>query len=282
MSLLPATLYLLERIATWLPGITALLSLRNLARNSHQYSALITLLLLTAGLGTYITSFARTLDDNLIARTYYRIGAKIALIEGAGVIDGVQRPACIGQYGDNHAEHRFDDRPQPAPQIGKGLPSWAILPASEHLRVAGVRALHAWGAIRPVSRWRIRWSTPNCLASTGKTSRASPIFASDFAPLALGTLMNELALEPAGILVSRAFLQKTTLQVGNTIELRGLIAGASQPLLFKIVGVLNLFPTAYPGDQEFFVANLEYIFNELGGPIPYEVSNTKLKVEQKN
>jgi putative ABC transport system permease protein len=37
------------------------------------------------------------------------------------------------------------------------------------------------------------------------------------------------------------------------------------------VGVLDLFPTAYPGEGEFFVANLDYIFMQLGGPVPYYV-----------
>ena len=268
LSLLPATLYLLERIASWLPGTTTLLALRNLARNSQQYSALITLLLLTAGLGTYITSFARTLDDNLIARTYYRIGAKISLIEDAGVIDGdISAQPALGNT-ETTTQNKTTTLPG---DKAKGLPSWAILPASEHLRVAGVRAFARVGRYPANVKVADQVVNATLLGIDREDFPRVAYFRRDFAPLALGTLMNELALEPAGILVSRAFLQKNALQIGNSIELRGLIAGASQPLLFKIVGVLDLFPTAYPADEEFFVANLEYIFNELGGPIPYEV-----------
>ena len=42
---------------------TRLLSLRNLARHHRQHAALMMLLLLTAGLGAYVTSFARTADE---------------------------------------------------------------------------------------------------------------------------------------------------------------------------------------------------------------------------
>jgi len=267
VSLLPPTLHLLEKITTWFPGITLLLALRNLARNSQQYSALLTLLLLTAGLGTYITSFARTLDDNLVARTHYRIGAQVALVEGAGVID----ETGATQQADGGALTQNTNMTAQATDGGQGLPAWAILPASEHLRAEGVRAFARVGRYPANVKVADQVIDAQLYGIDREDFPRVAYFRRDFAPLALGALMNELALEPAGILVSQAFLDKTTLQVGNTIEMRGLIAGASQPLLFKIVGVLDLFPTAYPGDTEFFVANLEYIFNELGGPIPYEV-----------
>lgn len=270
LSALPVMLTGLERIATWLPGSTLLLALRNLARHSQQYSALITLLLLTAGLGAYITSFAHTLDDNLVARTYYRIGAKISLIEAAGVIaDQASVQPTLGNAAKT-TQNAAATTAQSKDNI-QNLPNWAILPASEHLRVPGVQAVARVGRYPANVKVADQVISAELFGIDREDFPRVAYFRRDFAPLALGALMNELALEPSGILVSRAFLQKTMLQVGSTIELRGLIAGTSQPLLFKIVGVLNLFPTAYPGEQEFFVANLEYIFTELGGPIPYEV-----------
>lgn len=262
LHLLPLTLYLLERLATWLPGLTVLLPLRNLARNSRQYSALITLLLLTTGLGAYVTSFARTADENLVARTAYRIGANLVLTEGAGQIDSER---------SNAPPNTTTMTANQATVADKGLPGWAILPVTEHLRVPGVQAVARVGRFQASARTANAVITGELYGIDREDFPKVAYFRRDFAAQSLGALMNELALEPSGILVSRAFLRQSTLQVGDPLQLTGLIAGTNQPLLFKIVGVLDLFPTAYPGQQEFFVANLEYIFTELGGPLPYYV-----------
>jgi putative ABC transport system permease protein len=259
---LPLLLLLLEWLAAGLPGVTALLTLRNLARTHHHFRTLITLLLLTAGLGTYVTSFARTADENLIARTYYRIGAPVALVEGAGVID--RGGIAIAQTDSATATTA-------AINVETGLPSWAILPVDEHLQVDGVLAAARVGRYQASVRTAETVINGELYGIDREDFPSVAYFRRDFAPLSLGALMNELALEPAGILVSRRFLTRTTLQIGDTMQVTGLIAGTNQPLTFKIVGVLDLFPTAYPDEQEFFVANLEYIFNELGGPIPYYV-----------
>jgi putative ABC transport system permease protein len=262
LHLLPLVLALLERITAWLPGITALLSLRNLARNTAQYNTLITLLLLTAGLGTYVTSFARTSDENLLARTAYRIGASMALTEGASPLDAAQTNA--------ESTAATNNTNQPAAQE-KGLSGWAMLPVAEHLRVAGVEAVARVGRFQANARTANALITGELYGIDREDFPKVAYFRRDFAPLTLGALMNELALEPSGILVSRTFLKANTLNVGDPLQVTGLIAGTNQPLLFKIVGVLDLFPTAYPSQGEFFVANLEYIFNELGGPLPYYV-----------
>ena len=40
---------------------------------------------------------------------------------------------------------------------------------------------------------------------------------------------------------------------------------------FTVVGSLDLFPTLYPQDGPFFVANLDHIHEALGGTYPYDV-----------
>ena len=270
---LPALLFGLERLVSQLPGVSMLLSLRNLARSRQQYTTLIVLLLLTASLGAYVTSFAHTLDENLTARTYYRIGAQVSLIEAAGVIaDSLDAPNQ-----NTNRLNRSSATTQNASPV-TGLRNWAILPFTEHLRVPGIEAAARVGRYPANVKVADGVIEVELYGIDREDFPRVAYFRRDFAPLPLGSLMNELALEPAGILVSRSFLQRTTLHIGDTLELRGLIAGASQPLLFKIVGVVDLFPTTYPsGEQEHFIANLEYIFTQLGGPIPYEVWLTMAK-----
>ena len=42
---------------------------------------------------------------------------------------------------------------------------------------------------------------------------------------------------------------------------------------FTIAGTVRYFPTFYPeeGNEYLFVGNLEYLFNQMGGPFPYDV-----------
>ncbi|HEY62966.1 MAG TPA: ABC transporter permease [Caldilineae bacterium] len=255
-------MYVLERVVAWMPGITALLAIRNLARAGRRYSALIMLLLLTTGLGTFTASVARTLDENLIARTYYRIGADVAVVEAAGRLGPgatsglVQGPSAAGSASLEEPE---------------GFPGWALLPVSEHLRAPGVKAATRVGVFKANARIGDQVVSGILYGIDRVDFPRVAYFRRDFAPISLGALMNALAVEPSGILVRREFLAETGLNIGDTLPLRGLVAGSSQPMSFTIVGVLDLFPTAYPGEGEFFVANLDYIFDLLGGPVPYYV-----------
>jgi putative ABC transport system permease protein len=265
IHLAPALLVALEWLATQLPGITALLSLRNLARHHRQHQALITLLLLTAGLGAYVTSFARTADENLLARTAYRVGAPVAVVEAAGQLGAslTANPAAGSSVASNTVETDAD--------LASGLPGWAILPVTEHYRVEGVRAVARVGRFQATVRTANELMQGELYGIDREDFPKVAYFRRDFAPHSLGALMNALALEPAGLLVTRNFVEQTTLSIGDSVALTGLIAGTNQPLTFKIVGVFDLFPTAYPDERPVFVANLEYIFTELGGPLPYYV-----------
>ena len=259
LRLAPPSLWLLGEALAHTPATSALLAARNLARHFHRYSVLITLLVLTTGLGVFTASVARTLDDNLAAKAYYEVGADVAVVEAVGQISRGSTSG-MSQTASGQAEEEAE-----------GLPGWAMLPVAEHLKAPGVRAAARVGRFKAVTTAGGQ-SVEGYLYGVDRIDFPQvAYFRSDFAPESLGALMNALAVEPSGILVRREFLARAGLRVGDPLALTGLIAGSNQPLLFKIVGTLDLFPTAYPGQGEFFVANLEYIFTELGGPVPYYV-----------
>lgn len=266
VNLLPLFLALIERLTAILPGVVVLLAVRNVGRNSQQYSALLTLLMLTAGLGVFITSLARTLDDNLVARNYYKVGAQLALVEAAG------RSATDSSSPTLRGGNQPTLNPRAAdPTADRGGTAWSMLPVAEHLRVRGIKAAARIG----VFPGNIRLNTQSSAVQVYGIDRVDfpkvAYFREDFAALSLGHLMNALALEPAGVLVTTQFLERSGYTIGDAIELRGLIPESSQSILFTIVGQIDLFPTTYPDDDTIIIANLEYIFTLLGGPIPYFV-----------
>jgi len=254
----------LTQALSWLStrsgGVSLLLALHNLARSSQAYSGVLLLLILTTSLGTFTASMARTLDENLVARTFYRIGADMALTEGVSV-------RTLDETGDA-AESPEQIEADPAS-------IWISLPVDDHRRAPGVQAATRMGEFDVSTRVGNR-VVPGTLYGIDRVDFAQvAYFRPDFAPASLGALMNALAVEPSGVIVSQSLLDESGLRVGDTLLLRGLIPTSNEAVSFKIAGAVSLFPTAYPQqngqEQAIFIANLDYIFFELGQELPYKV-----------
>jgi putative ABC transport system permease protein len=86
----------------------------------------------------------------------------------------------------------------------------------------------------------------------------------------LGALMNLLARDSEGVLVSRDVLSKG-LKVGDTLPAVLTLFGDRREVKFKIVAAIDLWPGYYPQDGPIVVANLNYIFDEMSGQYPYDV-----------
>ena len=85
----------------------------------------------------------------------------------------------------------------------------------------------------------------------------------DFAHRSLVTLMNELAAQPDAILASANFMIDHKLKVGDRVR----INLRQQQLDFVIVDWVDYFPTQFPDTDYFAIANLDYIFDNIGiGP----------------
>ena len=72
MRFFPLLMRLLAWLAAWLPGTTLLLTLRQLARSTSQYTGPLLLLSLTVSLATFTASMAVTLDEHLGTRSTTR------------------------------------------------------------------------------------------------------------------------------------------------------------------------------------------------------------------
>ena len=251
VRLFPMMAAVLSLLWARLGGICILLAFYNLARTSRIYTSLFLLLILTTSLGTFTASMARTLDANLVARIFYEVGADVTLTEGAAL-----RMVSTGDDGPDASQEEF---------------IWINMPVEDHRNAPGVRAATRIGEF-PVST-RVGNRLVNGVLFGIDRSQFPEVayFRSDFADDSLGALMNALALEYGGVLVSSSMLRSLGLQVGDSISLRGLVPTSNTAFSFRIVGAMELFPTVYPQDGAFFVANLNYIFSLLGHEAPYRV-----------
>ncbi|MBI2938923.1 MAG: ABC transporter permease [Chloroflexi bacterium] len=258
IRVVPLLLALVARLVQPLAGISLLLALRQLERAWGHYAGPMLLIILTLSLACFTASMALTLDRNLADRTYYDVGADVRLVEaGDRTLPDPDRSggASAGRSSGS----------------GKETSYWTFLPVSEHLRVSGVLQA-ARIAYFPT---QVRLGDRTVIGKVVGIDRSEfprvAFFRRDFARDSLGALMNLLASNNRAAVASTALLAAQGLSVGDAVNLRvGTDVGMFDVPL-TIVGSTDLFSTLYPDATPFFVANLTYLFDRMGGQQPYDV-----------
>jgi putative ABC transport system permease protein len=205
---------------------------------------------------------AVTLDSHLHDRVYYEIGADLALVELGENTEETEQQGLPGQ----------DQVQTAAPSDDAEEPRWLFLPVSDHQQLPGVEAAARVGNYSATANIGGRQQAGQLLGIDRFDFPGVAYFRPDFAQNeALGGVMNRLAIDRTHIVVSRDFLARNNLTIGDPLRLIVVAAGDSAEIDFIVAGSLDLFPTQYPQDGPFFVANLDYIHEGLGGSYPYDV-----------
>jgi putative ABC transport system permease protein len=255
MRLFPPLMGALARLAERLPSTTLLMTLRQLSRSAGLYTGPLLLLCLTVSLAFFTASMAVTLDDHLSDRVYYQVGADLNLAELGESTEASEQATGSAPAAENEDE-----------------PRWLFLPVTEHLRVPGVRAAARVADYAATSNIGGRQQSGRLIGVDRYDFSQVAYFRPDFAQgEALGGIMNRLAVDRNNVLVSRAFMSQHGLAVGDPLRLTVGAAGDFAEVEFIVAGPLDLFPTQYPQDGPFFVANLDAIHEGLGGAYPYSV-----------
>lgn len=259
----PLLMHALAWLAEKLPGTTLLLTLRQLARATAQYTGPLLLLSLTISLASFTASMAVTFDDHLTDQIYYKTGADLNLAElGENTEQNNQQQGAL-------ADLTQSTTPLPG---NENEPRWLFLPITDHLLVNGVEAATRVGEYTAVSSIGGRQQSGRILGVDRVDFIQVAYFRPDFANNeSLGGLMNRLAVQRDYVLVSRDFMARNSLQVGDPLRLTIGAAGEFAEVELTIAGSLDLFPTQYPQDGSFFVANLDHLHEALGGTYPYNV-----------
>lgn len=260
LRLLPPLMAALAWLISHTRSVGLLLAARHLSRAYSAYTAPLILLILTLSLSAYTASLAETMDNHTYEQQAYAVGADLMLDEiGATGIGGA---FDFGGGGQSAAA---------SPETTIPEAEWQFLPVADHLKIPGVAAVARVG----------RYDATVSAAGGQQKGRFIGVDRVDFAPVAnwrrdfasanLGALMNALALTPNGVLASGDFLAQYALQVGDRLPVTVQASGHSARMDMKIVGTFRLFPTWYPDEGPLFVGNLDFLFDNLGLQVPYEV-----------
>lgn len=261
LRLLPYLLSVLALLAARFPGPVPVLVLRQLSRNAGAQQAPLYLLLLTLSLAGFIASTASTLDASLHDGIYYQVGADLMLRE-SGEVQGGDEGGAIPDP--------FSVDPSQTYQANPEKVLWNFLPVSDHLQLPGVQAATRIGRYDGQLTAGGRSTQGRLIGIDRVDFPEVAFFRPDFASEPLIALMNRLALEPEALLVDRHTWENYHLKTGDRVEI-AVQLGDVQPIHFIVAGFLDLFPSVYPEDGPFFIANLDYIFEASGGLQPYDI-----------
>jgi putative ABC transport system permease protein len=251
----PWVMNVLAWLANAWRGVVPVLALRHLSRTARHYVGPMLLLILTLSLAVFTASMALTLDEHIVDRVYYDVGSDFRLVEL-----GESTQTGFGGFGGAPATEEEED----------AGPEWLFLPVSEHENIPGVRrAARVWS--REVNARMGGGYVKGILIGVDRIDFTEVgFFRRDFAPATLGALMNALAVRDDAVLVSRQIMNDYQLGVGDQIEI-AIPVGSAPKVNFRVAGVIDYFPRLYPEDGGFFIGNLDFIFNSVGGMYPYDV-----------
>jgi putative ABC transport system permease protein len=229
-----------------------LMATRQLARMPRLYVMPLILLVLTVSLAVFTASLAQTLDFQLYDESRYNIGADVNL-RGAGIEFGVSSIFPGLETGEQRSRAIF-------------------LPLSEYEQFPGVEAATRVGRFNSQAQVGSQRINGTYLGIDRADFGRVAFWRWDFAPYRLGSLLNALAVSPDAILVSDEFARQRGLRPGDLFRLTVLLTEGQVELDSQIAGTFSYFPTWYPEeDGPLFVGNLENLFAQIGGQIPYEV-----------
>lgn len=252
LRLLPPLLDGLAVFAARFKGVTATYVLRQFARSGGTYQSVLLLTALTIGLATFVASEAHSLDQTMQDSIYYATGADLNLSEGGEFVPD----ASTGQNNTVTTD--------------SGL--WNFIPVSDHLRLPGVQAAARVGSYSASLASAGRNATGQIMGIDLADFSQVAFFRDDFAAESLNGLLNRLASSPDALLVDQGTWQRFGLNTGDMLELQIESDSQTIPISFTVVGVFTRFPT-WKADEDgsLFVANLDTIFESLGGLQPYNV-----------
>lgn len=272
----------------WLP-VPYYLSLTQLSRSSSSYYPLMILLVLTLGLGVYNASAARTIDLNSTERTLYKYGSDVIMRtvwEGTAEITrptqggsgGNQNPGQGGNSGQPGGGGGNPGAPGGgggsgggAPGGGQNQPPSKVIysePPFEIFReLDGVehaaRVLQTKGNIIVSGRSA---GQGNVMGIDNLDFSKVGWFRNDLFPTHPFRYLQFLGMNESAALIPSNMAEKYKLKSGDVFT----IAIGDQTVEFAVYGILPYWPSQYPDQTPFVIANLDYIYDQVP-LIPYEV-----------
>lgn len=277
LRLFPLLLKLIGWIGRRMLPVPLYLTLTQLSRSSSAYYPLMILLILTLGLGVYNAAAARTIDLNSTERTLYRHGTDVIIQtvwEGRAELRPPQ--SNPGGGGSEGGEGGSGGNPGGQPG-GPGGPGGAPqTPARIHYFEPPFEIFRTLDGVEAAAR--VLKTKGNVVVSGRSIGQGTLMginndqfakvawFRDDLFPYHPFYYLDFMGRYEHAAIIPANVAERYQLKTGDLISV-GLTDGM---LEFVIVGILPYWPSLYPDQAPFVIANLDYIYDQVP-MIPYEV-----------
>ncbi len=246
--------FLLSRAARLIgltSNISLLMALRELTRSIGRYRGTLLMMCFTLSLIGFVASMASTLDRSLKDVIEYQIGAERVLVVASDT---------------QTEEDTSDDSGTSLTVVG-----YNTLPASNLLEIDDVYSVSRVGSYQ--AQMVLPGERPQgTLLGIDRASLASIVyFRDDYAGEPIADLLNRLAGNRTGILLSTQAAETYHLTLGQEVTLQVSALGTWYETTVPIVGLVDYFPTVDPREGFFAITNIDPIFELVGTELPHNI-----------
>jgi putative ABC transport system permease protein len=252
LRLWPIALRVMGRFVAYGRGVALLMALRELTRSIGRYRGTLLMMVFTLSLTGYTASMASTIDRSLEDSVDYHVGADAALIIAA---DAQTREGETTASGQQTTE----------------VTGFNTLPADDLLQIDGVKYVSRVGRFQAQIMLPTQRIDGTVLGIDRASLAAVARFRADYADTPLADLLNQLAGNRTGVLLSAKTAQTYNLRVGQEITLQVMALNEWHPTTVPIVGLVDYFPTLDPSTGFFAIGNLDPIFEAVGTELPHDI-----------
>ncbi|MGB7337349.1 MAG: ABC transporter permease, partial [Phototrophicaceae bacterium] len=254
LRLLPIVLTILARLIGISSNIPLLMALRELTRNVGRYRGTLIMTAFTLSLVGFTASMASTLDRSLLDVVRYQVGAELVVVT----------------VPDAQTEQSQEEATGETSEEVTGFNAPPVLQLLELEAVDFISRVGLYDARLSVTGRRL---TGLAIGIDREGLGAVTFMRDDFADVPLGNMLNELANNRTGIIISQHTADEYGIAIGQEIRYEVQALGEWQTeIRATVVGYIEYFPTIDPSNYEFFLlTSIQSIFEISGTPLPFNV-----------
>ena len=254
LRLLPIVLTILARVIGVTSNIPLLMALRELTRNIGRYRGTLIMTAFTLSLVGFTASMASTLDRSLLDVVRYQVGAELVVVT----------------VPDAQTEQSQDETTGETSEEVTGFNAPPVLQLLELDEVDYISRVGLYDARLSVTGRRL---TGLAIGIDREGLGGVTFMRDDFTQESLGSMLNELADNRTGIIISQQTAEEYGIAIGQEVRYEVQALGEWQTeIRATVVGYIEYFPTIDPSNYEFFLlTSIQPIFEVAGTPLPFNV-----------
>jgi putative ABC transport system permease protein len=247
----PAFVGFWAAILSFSRNISLLMALRELTRSADRYQGALLMMAFTLSLTGFTASMASTLDRSLEDTIDYGVGADMVVITAI--------------------DTETEEEQSATGEVTSTVTGYNVPPVSELLVIDGVE-----NASR-VGRYTGRMIVGNrpiegTIVGVDRAAMADvTLFRDDYADETLAELLNKLAGQRTGILVSRQTAEEYNIIINQQVTIGVQALNTWYEMRVPVIGFIDYFPTLDPREKFFVITNIDPIFEMVGTPLPHDV-----------